>query len=390
MDFRRLKVITMVFSRLRNIVYLLRRGEFKSAYSYLWSSIFTRDSGIALLDPLWRKFPALAPYPEAIEIEPTTRCHLRCSICEHTYWHEKPRDMSLDEFRRIVEQFPRLKWIGITGIGDQFLNRDFMRMLEYLKSKGVYIEFFNTFDLIDEKTADRLIALRVDKIWLSCDAATAETYEKVQTGARFDNVMKNARYFIEAKKRRKALIPELWFHYIVNKHNVAEMPQYVDMAASLMKGAPNAATVIFFTGMMEFPEVMSFKQWEIPADIRNAVYEKIRRHGFYLIWNENIERSQQARQCTKWTEPFILVTGHIQPCCVLNEANDRDFQKEAAFMNLLEGDFREYWKSKEFKGFLRTLHSNNFPRVCKNCKVYSRCSPSPDPSHQGRGSSGIM
>lgn len=370
MDFRRLKVLGMTASRIRNMLYLARRGRFRSAYAYLWSSVFTRDSGIALLDPLWRRFPFLTPYPEAIEIEPTTRCHLRCLICEHTYWQEKQRDMSFAEFKRIVDQFPRLKWIGTTGIGDQFLNKDYLRMLEYLKQRGVYVEFFNTFDLVTPEVADRLIDLEVDKIWLSCDAATAGTYEKLRAPARFDTVMKNVRYFLERKQQRRALLPELWFHFIINKLNVAEMPAYVDMVASLMKGVPNAATLIFFTGLMEFKEVMPYKQWEISRELRERVHEKIRQHGFYLIWNENIDRAQPPKQCTKWTEPFILATGHIQPCCVLNEANARDFQKEAAFMNLLEGDFRQFWRSVEFRQFLRTLHSNRFPRVCTNCKVY--------------------
>lgn len=370
MDLRRLRFIGMTYSRLRNIAFLLRKGKFKTAYSYLWSTIFTRDSGIALLDSLWRLFPYLSPYPEAIEIEPTTRCHLRCVICEHTYWKEAPRDMSFEEFKIIINQFPRLKWAGMTGIGSQFLNKDFIRMLKYLKDRNVYIEFFDSFDLINKDIASELISLTIDKMWFSCDAASKETYEKIRIGARFDNVMKNVQYFLQLKKQNKAFLPELWFHYIINKYNVEEMPAYVDMVAELVKDVPNSATLIFFTGLMEFPEVMPIKVWQVPSEIKKDVYERLHKHGIYVLWNENIARNQLPGKCTKWTEPFVLATGHIQPCCVINEANERDFQKENAFMNLLEDNFCNFWHSQKFKGFLRTLHANRLPGVCKNCKVY--------------------
>lgn len=355
---------------MRNIFYLLRHKRLRCAYSYLWSSIFTRDSGIALLDPLWRLFPYLTPYPEAIEIEPTTRCHLRCIICEHTYWHEPGRDLSFEEFKKIVDQFPRLKWIGVTGIGSQFLNKDFIKMLEYLKKRGVYIEFFDTFDLISEEVSHKLIDLMVDKIWLSCEASTKATYEKIRVGADFDKILSNVRKFLELKKKRKALLPELWFHYIINKYNIAEMPGYVELAGRLVKGVPNAATLIFFSGLMEFQEVLPMKVWSVPPEIKSQVYKMADKHGIYINWNENIDRNQPPKKCTKWNEPFILATGHLQPCCVINEANERGFQKENAFLNLLENDFRNFWYSPRFRDFLATLHANRFPQVCKNCKVY--------------------
>jgi MoaA/NifB/PqqE/SkfB family radical SAM enzyme len=375
MDKRRMKMIGMTYSRIKNILYLLARGKFRNAYSYLWSAVFTRDSGVALLDPLWMLFPRLAPYPEAIEIEPTTRCHLKCVICEHSYWKEPAHDLTYEEFLKIVGQFPRLKWLGFTGIGSQFLNKDYLKMLEYLKRRGVYIEFFDSFDLINEEVSSKLIDLAVDKVWLSCEASTKETYEKIRVGANFDKTLKNVRTLLALKKKRRALLPELWFHYIINKYNVQEMPDYVDMVADLVKDAPNAATLIFFTGLMEFKEVMPYKIWEIPKEIRSQVYKRAHRHGIYINWNENIERNLPPKKCTKWTEPFILSSGHIQPCCVLNEANEREFQKANAFMNLLEGDFRDFWRSKKFSGFINVLHKNKLPRVCKNCKIYAPRQP---------------
>jgi len=293
-------------------------------------------------------------------------------MCEQVYWKEPGRNMSFQQFEMIMRQFPRLKWIGLTGIGSSFLNPDFMKILEHLKSRGVYIEFFDTFDLITPDISERLIELKIDKIWLSCEAVQPQTYEKIRAGAKFEKMQKNVKAFLELKRKQKALIPELWFHYIISRYNVDEIAPYVDFVAELMRNVPQTAVLIFYTGMMAFKEVVDLQVREIPESIRQSVYQKAHQHGFYINWNENLSPANGPCACTKWTEPFILSSGHIQPCCVLNEANDRDFQRANAFMNVFEEDFRKYWRSKEFRGFLDTLHRNQFPAVCKNCKVYSR------------------
>ena len=370
MDTRRIKVISLALSRIRYLLFLLCKRKFRMAANYLWTSAFTRDAGLALLDPLYRLLPALAPYPQALEVEVTTRCHLRCTICEHTYWKEPPRDMTFEEFKRIVEQFPKLKWIGMTGIGSSFLNKDFLEMLRYLKSKSIFVEFYDSFDLIDEKAARQLIEMNIDKIWLSMEAATKETYEKIRAGTSFDKILNNVKNLIRLKMEMQNPFPELWFHYIINKDNEHEMPQFVELVHSLVQNDDmNYATLIFFTNLLHFKEVEHLRP-TITKEIMDRTLEKGRELGIFINWNENVSRSEPITKCTKWLEPFVLVTGHVQPCCCINEANEREFQKKYAFGNLLETDFHNIWKSAEFAQFRRMLRTGKLPEVCKNCRVY--------------------
>ena len=59
-------LLKLAWARAKAILYLLKRGKFKLAYNYIWVSLFTRDSGASLLDPLYRRFPWLVRYPETI------------------------------------------------------------------------------------------------------------------------------------------------------------------------------------------------------------------------------------------------------------------------------------------------------------------------------------
>jgi len=340
------------------------------AFNHLWVGFFTRDSGLAVLDTIYRIFPFIRPYPESIEIEVTTRCHLKCTICEHTYWNERPRDMSFDEFKKVINQFPKLRWIGTSGIGSSFLNKDFMKMLEYLKQRSVFVEFFDSFDLIDEKTAERLVDLGIDKIWVSLDAPSKESYEKIRAGTNLEKVLKNVKTLLEIKERKKSPLPEIWFQMIVTKINVSEMPDYVDLIHSIIKDKKfNYANLIFCTNILSFSEVKHLAT-DIPDAIRKEVLRRAANHNIFINWNENIEPTNPPGCCARWNEPFVLVTGHVQPCCIINQANQRLHQKQYAFGNLYEEDFHDIWKSDKFKAFLKTLRGDKFPMICKYCRLY--------------------
>lgn len=285
--------------------------------------------------------------------------------------------MSLYDFKKIIGQFPDLKWIGTSGIGSNFLNKDYMEMLRYLKSKSVFVEFFDSFDLIDEKVAEELVDMGIDKIWVSLDACRPEEYSKIRVGTNLDKVVSHVKTMMEIKERKKSPLPEIWFQMIVTGVNVNSMPDYVDFIYSIIKDRKyNYATLIFWTNILSFSQVRSLAT-EIPEEIRQETLRRAHKYNIAINWNENIKPTSSPSCCVRWNEPFILVDGHVQPCCIINQANQREHQKNFAFANLLEKDFHEVWKSKEFMQFLDTLKKDNFPSICKYCRIHIPTRPLP-------------
>jgi MoaA/NifB/PqqE/SkfB family radical SAM enzyme len=376
MDKRRLELLPLAAYKLRYLKHwLLDRRDLANAYSYVWATLFSRDAGLALLDPLFRRFPRLAGYPKQLEIEVTTYCNLRCRMCEHTYWPEKPRHMSFEEFKRIVDQFPKLRWIGMTGIGSSFLNRDYMRMVRYMKTeRKAFVEFFDHFHRLDAALAREIIELGVNKVWVSLENARRETYNDYRRGSDFDTVVANIWGMVRLKKEMGSPLPELWFHFIINKHNVAEMKEYVDLVATVADyERGRSAPLIYWTNMLSFDEVADIsvrpsREWieEVKAYCREK--------RVFSVFNENVTCDRPMSDCVKWTEPFVLATGHIQPCCALNEANTRQWQKDEAFMNLFESDYRDWWRSEARRTFMQTLRSGGINDICRYCHIY----PHPD------------
>lgn len=366
------KVLRYSPDYLKRVIFLLKKGKIKNAYNYLWTFAFTKEEGLALLEPIYLKDPSRVPYPERIEIEPTNRCVFRCLKCEHTYWNEKNKDMTFEQFKHIVDQFPNLKACSPTGISDQFLNKDYLKMLRYLKSKGIFVNIFDHFFHIKEEIARELIDISVDRIWMSIDAATKETYEKLMVGLDFEKVTTNLKNFIKLKREMKSPLPEICFHFIVTKDNYREMPEFLDLVRSLTVEDNSSYHLVQFTRLIPFKENELLAPPEvIPEEIMKEVEDKARKCKIRLDCH-NIPKKLDCpiRECTAWNVPFFTVDGDVYPCCALTERNMRSLIKKHVFGNIFEKSFKEIWCSKEFRNFVQMIHENRVPFICEGCAIY--------------------
>ena len=346
------------------MIFLLKGKGIKYTYNYIYFSLFYGTKNPLLINILYW----LTPYPFYIEVEVTTRCNLRCIVCEHAYWDEPNRDMSFDEFKQIVNQFPRLKWIGLTGIGESFINKDFMNMLRHVKSRNIFVELYDSFYFIDEEASREIIDLGVDRIFASIDAATKETYEKIRVGSDFKKVIDNVRTLFKIRKEMRAHFPEIHFHYIVTKTNLEEVPRYIELVNFLSNGEN---TTIQFTRILHgFREVEDLFV-EIPEGIMRLAKEKAQEFNIVVVWNADVHQLKPPiTKCTEWTMPFIFVTWHVIPCCAGNEAGNRNFQRQTSLGNIYEQNFKEIWYGQRYKILRRMLRKGRVPSSCKNCCLY--------------------
>jgi MoaA/NifB/PqqE/SkfB family radical SAM enzyme len=223
------------------------------------------------------------PMPDFIEVETSTLCNLKCTMCEHSYWCEKDKNMTYEQFLHILEQFPRLKWIGLTGIGESYLNPDFEKMLTECKRRGLFIENFDNFTLLNEEHARKLVELKVDKLYVSLDAATKETYEKIRVGAKWEEVINNIKTLDRIKKENNSYEPEFWFHFIVSKDNKHEMIKYLEMINEMGIDCHQ----VQFTILLHPYKEIADKFIEVTSEEKDAVMDKGMELGINVSFNMN-------------------------------------------------------------------------------------------------------
>src|SRR5258707_15593342 len=141
--------------------------------------------------------PTVATLPRSIYIEPTSRCNELCQQCPRTLLsREDDRDLSFDNFRYIVDQFPVLDRVVLHGLGEPLLNKDLPRMVSYLKARGTYVLFNSNGIALTAKRGQQLIDAGLDEYRLSMDGATRETYTHVRGVAAFAQICRNIRAFV--------------------------------------------------------------------------------------------------------------------------------------------------------------------------------------------------
>lgn len=380
-------VIPVLFDNLHIISYLFGKGRLRLASNFIFIKYFVLAGGEGTGHAFYNMFgwvlellpqikTFLMRYPFAIEIEITNVCNKKCLICEHTYWEEPPRHLSLDDFKAIVGQFPRLKWVNMTGEGDAFMNPDYLKMIEVLKKRNVVTYLVDSFDLIDKDTARRIIELGVEGIWVSMDAATRETYEKIKKGCNFERTIANIKGLIEIKKEKRSPLPEISFRYIINKLNVQEMPRFVKLVRSLGdKDALGKNMKIEFAGLLKFKEVEHLFIDKVSPALIEATLEAARESGIRISFAhpEKEENLKNVCYCAAWMEPYIMLGGYVLPCCAVLMSNKRPYLREHCFGNLLKEPFKDIWFSKRYKDFRRQVprREGKVPLLCAGCRVYN-------------------
>lgn len=358
---------------MRTIKKFIKRKKLRSiryAFNLLWyESFYYNCLGIYA----YRFFPHLFQQirPRLFELEVTTYCNLRCTMCEHTHWHEPNRHLSLDQFKRITKEFGNFIWCGLTGIGSSLLNQDFIPMLRYVKeelSPDIFVELYDNFYLLDAEKAKEFIRLGIDFLLISVDGASPEVYNKIRVGSDFEVVMQNVETMIQLKKKTSSFFPELGFHYIISKQNLHEVPDFVRYVHSRFEN--DTYKYIYYTAILHPFEEIKDIATHVPEDIIEETNHLAGKYRIKLIWNHNIpDKKPKIENCRAWIEPFIFVDGTVIPCCAGNERNNREFQRKHSLGNIQEQSLNEIWFGNKYHLFRKKLLRGEVPVQCRNCPV---------------------
>jgi radical SAM protein with 4Fe4S-binding SPASM domain len=112
--------------------------------------------------------------PRLIDIELTNRCNLACKMC---WFHGengigdryKNSELRTEEVLTFFDQFTSYKPKIYLGGSEPFMRKDFLLILEYLKSRNFRVSFATNGTLLDSERIRRLVKIGVDEIKFSVD-----------------------------------------------------------------------------------------------------------------------------------------------------------------------------------------------------------------------------
>jgi radical SAM protein with 4Fe4S-binding SPASM domain len=287
--------------------------------------------------------------PISISMEPTTSCNLRCPECPSGLRSfSRPTGMLDKSFfeKTIDELASHLLYLTFYFQGEPYLNSDFLEMVKYASAKNIYTATSTNAHYLDDENARRTVKSGLDRLIISIDGTTQETYEQYRIGGSLDKVLYGARNVVEWKKKLRSKTPHLIFQFLVVRHNEHQ----VEEVKALAKGI-GVNEVAFKTAQIYDYENGSDL---IPVNEKYSRYKKEN--------NKWSIKNKLFNHCWKmWHSCVITWDGKIVPCC---------FDKDALHTlgSLEQNNFKEIWQSESYNHFRSSLlKSRKEIDICTNC-----------------------
>ena len=308
----------------------------------------------------WKKIPF---YPYFIDIEPNNSCNFKCKHCQVTYWSKERLNLDEKSFNRILEQFPYLEKVKLQGMGEPLLNKQLISILNLGEKQGLSMCFTSNASVCNQKIAEQLVKLKNTSITFSIDGATADTFESIRIGGKFEQVQKNIKNLNSIRGSKKKPMVSGWT--VVTNQNIHELPQIVKLASDL--GVDDITFQLFLSdwGKTKIQEYNNSIKVDLNSnELTNTIAEAkevadINQMELNIKYNDYY--TKQKKCPWPWKNSYISCNGDVVPCCTLADSNT------VKMGNVFEEDFEKIWNSKKYQDLRERIRTHNLPSYCKSC-----------------------
>ncbi|AEV82996.1 coenzyme PQQ synthesis protein E [Actinoplanes sp. SE50] len=325
--------------------------------------------------------PALTdtpPLPAHLQVEVTSACNLRCTMCLVRYRppvNKLAGAMRPELFHALVAELP-LRQLTLQGLGEPLLSPYLPEMIASAVRRGVRVGFNTNGTLLSRRRADELVASRVDWLHVSLDGAGPAVYEAIREGAHFDTVIANLAGLVAAKRAAGSATPWIRVVFVAMRDNVAELPALVRLLAGIGVNELRVQNLShsFDDATADYTEIRDFTAAQAlwtGADLDRAraafaeASAAARDSDLNLRLPHLDEREATGGGCTwPWDAAYVTSTGVVQPCCMVM-GDDR-----VSLGDLNTASFTEIWHGEPYRDFRRRLNSAEPPDVCRGCSLY--------------------
>jgi MoaA/NifB/PqqE/SkfB family radical SAM enzyme len=318
-----------------------------------------------MLKGLWKKIFPASPRKRfaAWQVELTSRCPLQCKMCSRTAYKEFfSKDMSLDDFQKLLPYFSEVEAVVLEGWGESLLHKHLLECIGWVKEKGPRAGFVTSGKGLNESLIYELLKVGVDFMGFSLSGATPETHNAIRVNSDLDDLKKNILTLQEMKARQHLANPHLHIVYLLLKENILEVPALIQLARDLgiqevilihliqvSNSWQEEQRVFGENGSEQFEYILQ----EAQAKAREW---KIELHSPSLSFGEVPVCAEKPLR-----NLYISVEGEVSPCVYLNPPVPtpfkRIFQKKefsiekVSFGNVFQKPFQEIWQSPQYEEF---------------------------------------
>ncbi|EGK8096201.1 radical SAM protein [Campylobacter lari] len=286
----------------------------------------------------------LTPYPIQLDFELNATCNLKCPMCPLSTESnsDKKHDIfPFELFCKIIDDgvSKGLKAIKLNYLNEPLLRDDLEKFIIYAKNAGILDIYFSTNAmLLNEDRARSLIQSGVDRMQISIDAFTENTYKQMRPGGVFHKVKNNVLKLIEIRNELQSITPLVRVNFVRTELNEHELQEFTEF-------------------------------WKINVDMI-GVQEMVKPPKTTKEFGSRTTTKKSGFSCSfPYKQLVINAQGEVLPCCTfygeeLSLGNIFKIYKETGGY-----DLTPFWMSDKMKELRKTHKSGRFydNPVCNKC-----------------------
>lgn len=284
------------------------------------------------------------PPPSFASYEPTNICNLSCEMCPSGKGLlKRPRGTAdMDLYRKfITENRETLIDIILHFQGEPLMYKQLGEMIAFARQNRIYTMFSTNGQLLAQNI-DIIRNARPDRIIVSLDGLSDETYTKYRVGGKVQNVLNGLEKLSQLPANER---PFVELQFLVFSHNEHEIPELQKLKKK------------YRINKITLKSAQIYDESQIDFLPGNQKYSR------YNISNGKVKlKKMTENHCKRLIfGTVVCFDGRVVPCCF-----DKDADHE--FGNISNQSLAEIRNSKDFRNFVKQVFTQrNGIEICNNC-----------------------
>ena len=291
--------------------------------------------------------------PTFVSVEPAAVCQLRCPACPVGMKGERlkvkgERMMPLEVWHRTLAEIRETAMtIQFYFQGEPLLNKDLPVMIREAHEAGLYTIVSTNAQAMTQDLANELVRAGLDRIIVSMDGLTDESYNAYRVGGSLEKTKVAIRFLREAKEQspityhQSPIIELQCLRLKTNEHEWAQLKRVYKSLGADRLTLKTAQLYDYANGHPLMPSNPRYSRYIQGPD-------------------GHFHRKAIGKTCLRvWSGCVITTNGDVLPCCY-------DKAHAHAYGNIMNAPLRELYSNDQAIAFRRAaLHQQ--PQICQEC-----------------------
>jgi len=235
-------------------------------------------------------------HPARLFVEVTTRCNLACGMCvkQSDSGRIPEGTMAPQIFAALAPAFPHLEALVLNGIGESLLHpglEDFIAQARRLLPERGTVGFQSNGMLLTESRARSIVDAGLDRICLSLDSVSEESFRAIRGGGEMQGVAAALANLRSAAARRPGRPLQIGIEFVLMRDNLADLPDAIRWAGRA------GATFAIVTHLLPYHREM----------VAQAVYDTNTADASALYLAARAEARRQGLDIRRYLDVFMKV-----------------------------------------------------------------------------------